>query len=376
MSSSVQFKSSKSRSFRPLQLRCIPGLLSQTISPTVHNPSQIHKQDETQPVSPPCVAATLPPQQESLTEALPKILLVSSAAAMGSALILCNTLAPEMVMSWDLVAAMKYNIPISAACAALGDMVAQVVANRGTKKPLKLDAKRLLTAGGIAGALQGIGTTVWLAHFNQMIPGSWVGFGSISEVLTLGVKVVVDSFVWGTLLNTGSVLLRRTCAGDSFVEATRKWKDSIVSITAFEFKFWPVWGAAVYAYVPVADQVGAFAVGGFLWSIYLSMIANGSSGGSMVPRKLAWYGRPVGIRRNSASGGNFSAGGLSTSGVVLACSGSKCKVQKNKYIAAKVASNPKDSARRSRPTYQLLRNDKQARLTGMPRARHNQALTL
>ena len=220
------------------------------------------------------------------------VLLVGGVGGMGVVSLLNMGLHPDAVyLSWNMLKTMVCNVPVAGFCAAGGDIVAQVMTG---SKLRHLDLRRTVAAGVIGGSLQGFGTTMWVAQLNSVIPRSMIGFESASQLAWTLNKVLVDSAFWGTCLNTANIFLRRLAAGDSLKQAHANWKDMILDVTRGEFKFWPAFGAMVYVLVQPGNQVNAFGVGGFIWSVYLSFMANYNVASDN--RGPFRYGRPSGVR--------------------------------------------------------------------------------
>lgn len=241
-------------------------------------------------------ARPLPPDTETsyvatLQENSHNLLVLGSVGGMAAVVAMNGLTTDQVFFTGMLAKQMIWNLPVASICAGAGDVVAQLLT--GTKAR-NLDGRRVVAAGAIGGALQGFGTTSWLWHLNLAIPRSVIGFDSLPQLTMLAGKVILDSAVWGTSINTLNVLARRIAAGDSVVQAYHTWRDKILGITRSEFKFWPAFGAVVYTCVPEAQQVNAFGVGGFIWSVYLSYAA--SHGVKSNSKGLFRYGRPVGVR--------------------------------------------------------------------------------
>lgn len=219
------------------------------------------------------------------------IMIMSGAAGMGGIALVNGLTSHEVFFTAELARTMVCNTPIAGMCAAMGDVVAQMLTGTNIKK---LDTRRVVAAGLIGGVLQGVGTTAWLWHLNLAIPRSLVGFDSPSQVFALAGKVIIDSALWGTMINTLSVGLRRIAAGDSLIQAHQTWSEKLPSITRSEFKFWPAYGSMVYTCVPDLQQVNVFGIGGFIWSVYLSYAAN--HGVTSNSKGLFRYGAPKGVR--------------------------------------------------------------------------------
>lgn len=228
---------------------------------------------------------------QSVKEHAAHIMFISGMAGMGSIALVNGLTSHEVFFTAELARAMVSNIPIAGMCAGMGDIVAQVMTGTNIQK---LDIRRVFAAGLIGGVLQGVGTTAWLWHLNMAIPRSLVGFDSLSQVVALAGKVIIDSALWGTTINTLNVGMRRIAAGDSLVQAHQTWSEKLPSITRSEFKFWPAYGSMVYTCVPDLQQVNVFGIGGFIWSVYLSYAAN--HGVTSNSKGLFRYGAPKGVR--------------------------------------------------------------------------------
>ena len=241
-------------------------------------------------------ARPLPLPQEpsyaaTLQENAAHLLLMGGAGGMAALAAVNGLTTNEVFFTTMMAKQMVCNVPVASMCASAGDVVAQLMT--GTKAK-NIDGRRVVAAGAIGGALQGFGTTGWLWNLNLAIPRSMIGFDSLQQLGMLGGKVLIDSAMWGTVINTLNVLARRIAAGDSVIQAYHTWRDKIVSITKSEFKFWPAFGSVVYTCVPEVQQVNAFGVGGFIWSVYLSYAA--SHGVTSNCKGLFRYGRPIGVR--------------------------------------------------------------------------------
>ncbi|EKX31133.1 hypothetical protein GUITHDRAFT_122660 [Guillardia theta CCMP2712] len=359
---------------RPLRFRFFPTTATKTILPTVSqwkdsgNTDMTERSERVSEIqketydSPAHVSKSL----QSLEGRMPQFLFNSAAAGMAAALVYCNVHVPEAALSMEVFDQILRNIPLAATCAMMGDAVAQGVdqRHRGVAE-VKVDWNRLLSAGAVAGLLQGGGTTIWLCNLNMLMPGSMVGFDSLSKFGALMGKVIVDSYIWGTLTNTFNIILRRLCARDSLGHAVSQWKRNIVNVTVSEFKFWPGWGAMVYAYVPVTEQVNAFAIGGFIWSVYLSWVANSVPQDKLdvsINRRYSRYGCPVGLKLQKHP--RYTPAAVS---LLSSQGGSTLPPQVKNTILAQ------------RMSMQLLRNDKHALpvpSTGLPRRRGTGPLKL
>jgi len=222
------------------------------------------------------------------------LLVLGSFSGIASIALLNGLNSSEVFFSTTLAANLFSNVPVAGLCALSGDMVAQLMTGTALKQ---LDMRRALSAGVIGGVLQGFGTTGWLWNLNLAIPRSVIGIDGLSEIGWLAVKVGIDSAFWGSIMNTVNVIARRIAAGDSVVQAYHNWREIILSITRAEFKFWPAFGALVYTGVSEAQQVNAFGIGGFIWSVYLSYAAN--TGVKSNAKGLFRYGRPIGVRMSA-----------------------------------------------------------------------------
>jgi len=241
-------------------------------------------------------ARPLPPAPESsymttFQENRQHLLIMGSVGGMAAVAAMNGLTTTEVFFTGMMAKQMVCNVPVASICAGAGDIVAQLMT--GTKAR-NLDGRRVVAAGAIGGALQGFGTTGWLWNLNLAIPRSVIGFDGLHQLSMLAGKVLLDSALWGTIINTLNVLARRVAAGDSVVQAYHTWRDKILEISRAEFKFWPAFGSIVYTCVPEAQQVNAFGVGGFIWSVYLSYAA--SHGVKSNSKGLFRYGRPVGVR--------------------------------------------------------------------------------
>jgi len=211
------------------------------------------------------------------------------------AVALCNGLTTsEHFFSTTMASNMIGNLPVAGLCAISGDAVAQMLSGKGIQQ---LNMRRAISAGLIGSVLQGFLTTGWIWNLNLAIPRSMIGIDSLSQVGWLAIKVGMDSALWGSVMNTINVVARRIAAGDSVVQAYHNWREIILGITRDEFKFWPAFGAMVYTCVPEAQQVNAFGVGGFIWSVYLSCAAN--TGVTSNAKGLFRYGKPTGVRMSN-----------------------------------------------------------------------------
>ena len=211
------------------------------------------------------------------------------------AVALCNGLTTsEHFFSTTMASNMIGNLPVAGLCAISGDAVAQMLSGKGIQQ---LNMRRAISAGLIGSVLQGFLTTGWIWNLNLAIPRSMIGVDSLSQVGWLAIKVGMDSALWGSVMNTINVVARRIAAGDSVVQAYHNWREIILGITRDEFKFWPAFGAMVYTCVPEAQQVNAFGVGGFIWSVYLSCAAN--TGVTSNAKGLFRYGKPTGVRMSN-----------------------------------------------------------------------------
>ena len=224
------------------------------------------------------------------------MLLMGGISGMAIVALFNGVTTAEIFFTTKMAQTMVSNIPFAGCCASAGDVVAQLMTGTGLKK---LDFRRVIAAGAIGGMLQGFGTTAWLWNLNISIPRSLVGFDDLSKFTWLTGKVLLDSAAWGTVINTINVGARRIAAGDSVIQAYHNWREKILSITQSEFKFWPAFGALVYTCVPEAQQVNAFGLGGFVWSVYLSYAAN--HGVTSNKKGLFRYGRPTGVRVPASS---------------------------------------------------------------------------
>jgi len=168
------------------------------------------------------------------------------------------------------------NLTPAALCFGGADVVTQLVSGREEQKKagtaIRVDAWRSLSASFIGILCNAIGLTVWLHFLNTCVPASSVGLGK-GKLPLLIVKTMTHAFVWGTLSNSASLVLRRMLAGDSPNKSVAFWNSKIMQVTKTNMAFWPAWMLFNFALVPQAMQVRVTAVGAFCFNIFMSFVS-------------------------------------------------------------------------------------------------------
>jgi len=168
------------------------------------------------------------------------------------------------------------NLTPAALCFGGADVVTQLVSSREEQKKtgsaLRVDAWRSLSASMIGVLCNAIGLTVWLHFLNTCLPASACGL-SRGKLPLLVIKTMTHAFVWGTLSNSLSLVLRRMLAGDSPNKSVAFWNSKIIQVTRSNMAFWPVWMLLNFALVPQAMQVRVTAVGAFCFNIFMSYVS-------------------------------------------------------------------------------------------------------
>lgn len=195
------------------------------------------------------------------------LVLISAASMTFAALVAVVTIAEGVgPAGWLTYESCQHTLPTSLSLFVASDLVAQKITGK------KLDLKRSMWAGLIGCLVNSFGFGIFLHYIEALIPSETVGLlGGSKMAANLFVKTILDSFVWGTISNSLSILLRRLSAGDSLLQAFHVWKGLIMEVFGSEFKFWPYWQGACYSMIPVESRVQWVALGAFLWNTYLSM---------------------------------------------------------------------------------------------------------
>mmetsp|Transcript_28660 Transcript_28660/g.55934 ORF Transcript_28660/g.55934 Transcript_28660/m.55934 type:complete len:386 (-) Transcript_28660:346-1503(-) len=172
------------------------------------------------------------------------------------------------------------NITPAALCFGGADVVTQLVTLREDHKrsgglgfPFHFDAWRSASASFTGILCNAIGLTVWLHFLNTCLPHSCVGLKG-TKLGLLVAKTMTHAFVWGTLSNSISLVLRRILAGDSAMKSVEFWNSKILSVTKTNFAFWPAWMLINFALVPQQYHVRFTAVGAFCFNIFMSYISS------------------------------------------------------------------------------------------------------
>jgi len=84
--------------------------------------------------------------------------------------------------------------------------------------------------------------------------------GGEQGITELVLKVLTDSFVWGTISNTLNIVGRSLIEARGPEAAFSKWRTEIQEVTVSEFKFFPIWNAVNFHLIPHQWRVsfGAF----------------------------------------------------------------------------------------------------------------------
>ncbi|KAJ1476378.1 hypothetical protein T484DRAFT_1825164 [Baffinella frigidus] len=135
-----------------------------------------------------------------------------------------------------------------------------------------VDFKQSAKVGMIGAAVTGLGTNFWLHGLHHLFPAYTVGVGSPEKLLHLAEKVVFDSAVWGTIVNSLCMVFRMIASGKTNEEAYEMWSAKIFGVMKSEMTFWPLWGAMTFSMLPPTLHVESFALGQVFWQLYLSTI--------------------------------------------------------------------------------------------------------
>lgn len=164
---------------------------------------------------------------------------------------------------------------------AVSDVIAQALPlvksnrrmGRSVDDRLHVNFARAARCGALGIFINGLGYYAWLHALNKTIPQkeverySWHAFGFLVG------KSLLDSCLWGTTSNSVGIVGRRMLEGDSLAHAVNIWADNILSVTAWELRFWPLWSACEFYLVATTFQVVFASFGALLWNIYLSYTA-------------------------------------------------------------------------------------------------------
>ena len=85
--------------------------------------------------------------------------------------------------------------------------------------------------------------------------------GGEQGITELVLKVLTDSFVWGTISNTLNIVGRSLIEARGPEAAFSKWRTEIQEVTVSEFKFFPIWNAVNFHLIPHQWRVSFGACG-------------------------------------------------------------------------------------------------------------------
>jgi len=230
-------------------------------------------------VTPIRVEAMVPRAQRAFAAGVSGQFVLIASAVLSYALV--ATAAPVSLMAlFDQGILLPFvdNLTPAALCFGGADVVTQLVSSREEQKragtAIRVDAWRSLSASLVGILCNAIGLTVWLHFLNPCLPSSSVGGLARGKLPLLVAKTMTHAFVWGTLSNSASLVLRRMLAGDSPNMSVAFWNSKIMQVTRSNMAFWPVWMLVNFALVPQAMQVRVTAVGAFCFNIFMSYVSS------------------------------------------------------------------------------------------------------
>lgn len=199
----------------------------------------------------------------------PQAALVSVSAA-GLVIVILSVARDEISLAGVFnLAVIARNVACAFLFFAISDLIAQALeiqlhsrrTGRGASATSHIDILRAARTGLLGICINGIGYWAWVLALNRFIPqhdvdGDRLRACGLSEgclwacslaltclhihpsVELLACKALLDSCVWGTASNSAGIVGRRLLDGDSARQALAFWADKILTITAWELRFW------------------------------------------------------------------------------------------------------------------------------------------
>ena len=199
----------------------------------------------------------------------PQAALVSVSAA-GLVIVILSVARDEISLAGVFnLAVIARNVACAFLFFAISDLIAQALeiqlhsrrTGRGASATSHIEILRAARTGLLGICINGVGYWAWVLALNRFIPqhdvdGDRLRACGLSEgclwacslaltclhiqtsVELLACKALLDSCVWGTASNSAGIVGRRLLDGDSARQALAFWADKILTITAWELRFW------------------------------------------------------------------------------------------------------------------------------------------